>query len=189
MGKRELACVLALYWGAVGCRAPQADKRVEASYDKSTGKLSQLTVDAKRDGKPNIYSYMDGTKFVRIEIDTDEDGKIDRWEYYGADQKVEKVGSSRLNDGKPDLWAYQAADGTVSRIELSSKRDGKIDRVEFYEKGSLVRAEQDTDGDGRPDKWETYANGVLTTVGFDTKHTGTPDRVIDYRKENPTQPK
>ena len=109
---------------------------------------------------------MDGTKFVRIEIDTDEDGKIDRWEYFGADQKVEKVGSSRLNDGKPDLWAYQAADGTVSRIELSSKR-----------------------GDGRPDKWETYANGALTTVGFDTKHTGTPDRVIDYRKENPTQPK
>jgi hypothetical protein len=182
-----LAALFALCFATISCRTPEKDKRVQANYDKDTGKLSQLTVDAKKDGKPNIYSYMDGTKFVRIEIDNDEDGKIDRWEYYGPDQKLEKVGSSRLNDGKPDLWAYQAADGSVAKIEISSKRDGKIDRVEFYEKGALVRAEQDSDGDGRPDKWETYADGAVATVGFDTKHTGTPDRVIDYRKEtNPT---
>jgi hypothetical protein len=185
MNKRKFAWLFALCFGAISCGTPPPDKRVEAIYDKSSGKLSQLTVDAKKDGNPDIYSYMDGTKFVRIEIDNDEDGKIDRWEYYGADQKLEKVGSSRLNDGKQDLWAYQAADGSVAKIELSSKRDGTIDRVEFYEKGALVRAEQDTDGDGRADKWETYADGTLATVGFDTKHTGAPDRVIDYRKENP----
>jgi hypothetical protein len=185
-----LVVLCALFFAAISCRAPEKEKRVQASYDKDTGKLSQLTVDAKKDGKPNIYSYMDGTKFVRIEIDNDEDGKIDRWEYYGPDQKLEKVGSSRLNDGKPDLWAYQAADGSVAKIEISSKHDGKIDRVEFYEKGALVRAEQDSDGDGRPDKWETYADGALATVGFDTKHTGAPDQVIDYRKEaKPTLPK
>jgi hypothetical protein len=185
MTKSSCPWLILLCWTSISCAAPSTDKRVQASYEKGTGKLSQLTVDAKKDGKPNIYSYMDGTKFVRIEIDNDEDSKIDRWEYYSADQKLEKVGSSRLNDGKPDLWAYQAADGSVAKIELSSKRDGKIDRVEFYEKGALVRAEQDSDGDGRPDKWETYADGALATVSFDTKHTGTPDRVIDYRKENP----
>jgi hypothetical protein len=179
-----------LLWVAVaGCKSPAAEPRAQATYDKNTGKLSQLTIDAVKDGKPNIYSYMDGAKFVRIEIDNDEDGKIDRWEYYGPDQALEKVGSSRLNDGKQDLWAYQGADGTVSKIELSTKRDGKIDRVEFYEKGALVRAEQDSDGDGRPDKWETYAEGALATASFDTKHTGVPDQVIDYRKEKPTQPK
>jgi hypothetical protein len=185
-----LVALSVLSFAGIGCKAPEKDKRVEASYDKDSGKLSQLTVDAKKDGKPNIYSYMDGTRFVRIEIDNDEDGKIDRWEYYGSDQKLEKVGSSRLNDGKPDLWAYQGSDGSVAKIEISSQHDGKIDRVEFYEKGALVRAEQDSDGDGRPDKWETYADGTLATVGFDTKHTGTPDRVIDYRKETkPTLPK
>ena len=189
MNSHRFLWLFVIWLGTSGCKTPVADKRAEATFDKNTGKLSRLTVDAVKDGKPNIYSYMDGTKFVRIEIDNDEDGKIDRWEYYGPDQTVEKVGSSRLNDGKPDLWAYQTADGTVGKIEISTKHDGKIDRVEFYEKGTLVRAEQDSDGDGRPDKWETYADGALATVSFDTKHSGAPDQVIDYRKERPTAPK
>ncbi len=63
------------------CTAVPQDQRVQASYDAATGKLSQLTVNALKDGKPNITSYMDGTKFLRIEIDSDEDGKTDRWEY------------------------------------------------------------------------------------------------------------
>jgi hypothetical protein len=173
-----LACVL------TGCAGPAPEAgRVAATYDKTSGKLSQLTVDAAKDGKPNIYSYMDGTKFVRIEIDKDEDGKIDRWEYYGPDQKVEKVGFSRANDGKPDAWAYQGPDGTVAKVEVSTGHDGKVNRVEFYEKGILVRANEDGNGDGRPDKWETYENGMLSTVAFDTRHTGVPDRTIDYRKK------
>src|ERR1700676_5030836 len=99
---------------AVSCGAPPKSDRVQAIYDKQSGKLVQLIVDAKKDGKPNIYSYMDGTKFVRIEIDQDEDGKIDRWEYYGPDQKLEKVGLSRLNDGKEDAWSFAGPDGAVS---------------------------------------------------------------------------
>jgi hypothetical protein len=176
-----LACLV-----AASCRGPSpADReRIKATYDKQSGKLSQLTVDAKKDGKPNIYSYMNGSKFVRIDIDKDEDGKIDRWEYYGPDQKLEKVGLSRANDGRVDSWAYQAADGSVSKVEASTRRDGKPNRTEFYEKSVLVRAEEDTDNDGRVDKWETYSSGALATVGFDTKKAGTPDRVIDYRQES-----
>jgi hypothetical protein len=165
-----------------GGGAPKND-RVQAIYDKQTGKLVQLNVDAKKDGKSNIHSYMDGTKFLRIEIDNDGDGKIDRWEYYGPDQKLEKVGFSRANDGKPDAWAYQAPDGTIGRVEISTHRDGKIDRTEFYENSVLVRAEEDTDGDGKVDKWETYENGALATVGFDMTHSGKPTRTIDYRQE------
>jgi hypothetical protein len=179
----KLSAVILAGLAAVSCAAAPKDDRVKATYDKETGKLSLLTVDATKDGKPAIYSYMDGTKFVRIEIDNDKDGKIDRWEYYGPDQKLQKVGFSRANDGRADTWAYQAPDGSIGKVEVSTHRDGKIDRTEFYEKGVLVRAEVDSDGDGQPDKWETYANGALTTVAFDTKHTGTPDITIDYRKE------
>ena len=32
-----------------------------------------------------IWSYMDGTRAVRIEVDTNKDGKVDCWEYYGPD--------------------------------------------------------------------------------------------------------
>jgi hypothetical protein len=167
----------------IACGAPPRDERVQATYDKKTGRLSQLTVDATKDGKPNIISYMDGTKFLQIEIDNDEDGRTDRWEYYGADQKLQRVGFSRSNDGAADAWAFQAPDGSIGKIEVSTRRNGKPNRVEFYEQSALVRAEEDTDDDGRVDKWETYADGALTSVSFDTKKTGTPDVVIDYRKE------
>jgi antitoxin component YwqK of YwqJK toxin-antitoxin module len=170
---------------ASSCAPAPTNDSVQATYDKKTGKLSQLTVDATKDGKPNIYSYMDGTKFVRIEIDNDEDGKIDRWEYYGPDQKLQKVGFSRANDGKVDAWAYEAPDGSIGKVEISTLRNGRVDRTELYENGVMVRAEVDSDGDGHPDKWETYANGALATVAFDTKHTGVPDKTIDYRQETP----
>ena len=168
---------------SAGCggSSPQ-DQRVQPTYDKATGKLSQLTVDAAKDGKPNITSYMDGTKFLRIEIDSNEDGKIDRWEYYGADQKLERVGFSRANDGKVDAWAFQGPDGAVARVDVSTKRDGKVTRTEFYEKGALARAEEDTDADGRIDKWEQYESGALVSVSFDTTKSGKPTTTIDYRK-------
>jgi hypothetical protein len=166
----------------VGCSGPVPEtSRVAASFDKSNGRLSQLTVDATKDGKPNIYSYMNGTKFIRIEIDNDEDGKIDRWEYYGPNQKIEKVGVSRANNGKPDAWMFENPDSSVRRIEISTRHDGKVNRVEFYDEGVLARAEEDGNGDGRPDKWETYESGALATAAFDTKHSGVADRTIDYR--------
>src|SRR5262249_52359557 len=123
---------------------------------------------------------MDGARVVRIEIDKDEDGKIDRWEYYGPDQKIEKIGFSRSNDGKEDAWSYNNPDGTIARIEVSTRRDGKVTRTEHYKKDVLVSAEEDTDEDGQIDKWETYDGERLASVAFDTQHRGKPDRRLIY---------
>ena len=178
---RATFCLLGLT-ALAACGQQGPDHNVEATYNKETGKLSQLTVDARKDGNPNITSYMDGSNFLHIEIDRDEDGKVDRWEYYGADQKLEKVGFSRANDGKPDAWAFEGAAGGLGKMQVSTKRDGKPNRTEFYQKGELIRAEEDTDGDGRTDKWETYSGGALVTVSFDMTKSGTPNKTIDYRK-------
>jgi hypothetical protein len=165
----------------VGCdrKADEARKRISPEYDKATGKLVLLKYDSDGDGKVDTWSYMDGARVVRIEIDKDEDGKIDRWEYYDANQKLEKIGTSRANDGKEDSWSYPAADGST-RVEVSAKRDGKISRVEHYQKGVLVSAEEDGDGDGKMDKWEVYDGDRLASIAFDTTHRGTPDRRLIY---------
>lgn len=177
-----LSLIAILAGSAIACRDKADDQRVVATYDETSGRLSQLTVNAAKDGKPNTFSYMSGSKFVRIEIDNDEDGKIDRWEFYDADQHLERVGFSRANDGKVDAWAYQGADGLVARVEVSTKHDGKPNRTEFYEKGAIARAEEDTDADGRVDKWEKYEAGVLASVAFDTAKAGKPTTTIDYKK-------
>src|SRR5262245_16914861 len=158
----------------------EARKRITPEYDKQTGKLRLLKYDSNGNGVVDTWSYMDGARVVRIEIDKDEDGKIDRWEYYGPDQKVEKIGFSREMDGKEDAWSYPAPDGSIDRIEVSTRRDGKISRVEHYRNNTIASAEEDGDGDGKFDKWETYDGTRLASVAFDTQHRGTPDRRLIY---------
>jgi len=166
---------------ALGCqRQASPSKKIEPTYNKQTGRLQLLRYDSNGDGKFDTFSYMDGTRILRIEIDQNEDGRIDRWEYYGSDQKLEKVGFSRAQDGTEDAWSFFDAAGATERIEISTRRNHKVDRIEHYEKGTLVRAEEDSDGDGRFDKWETYDSARLMSVAFDTLHRGTPDRRLIY---------
>jgi hypothetical protein len=162
-----------------GCARAREQKLVPV-YDPVTGKLQLLKYDSKGRGQFDTFRYMDGARLTRVEIDRDGDGKIDRWEHYGPDQKLEKVGFSLRNDGKEDGWAWVGPDGATTRVESSPRRDGKMSRIEYFEHGVLVRAEEDSDGDGRIDKWETYDGRRLAIVAFDTLHRGRPDRRIVY---------
>jgi hypothetical protein len=164
-----------------GCGGPAVDaRRLDPVYDKKTGKLELLKYDSKGDGYFDTFSYMDGNRIVRIEIDSNRDGAIDRWEYYGEDGKLTRIGISRGGDGVADVWSYPRADGSIERTEISTRHDGKITRTEYFEGKALVRAEEDTDEDGRIDKWETYEGDRLSVVSFDTLHRGVPDRRMVY---------
>jgi len=184
-----LVCVLA---GACSDSNHDNTRTTIPTYDKKTGKLTQLTYDRNHNGVIDTWTDMDGARPVMSRIDLNEDGKIDRWEYYDDKGQLAKVGFSRKDDGKPDAWAFAGADGRILRVEISSTGDEKkIDRWEHYDpsrvgpdgdaSGALVSAEEDTNGDGRPDKWETYENGHLATVAFDESHRGIPDRRLTYK--------
>jgi hypothetical protein len=174
--------VVALIYCA--CTATTDQGRIEPVYDQQTGRLQVLKYDSNGNNKVDTVSYMDGSQILRIEIDKDEDGKVERWEYYNADQKLEKVGFSRAGDGKEDAWSYAASDGSIVRIEIATHGDGKVSRIEHYEHDAIIRAEEDSDADGAVDKWETYeATGEesrLALVAFDSRHRGRPDRRLVY---------
>lgn len=169
---------------AAGCSDPEKEqlkKTTIPTYDKTTGRLKELTFDQNKNGRIDTWTEMDAARPVLTRMDRNEDGKIDRWEYYNKDGQLEKVGFSRRDDGKPDAWAFAGPDGRVERIEISSTSDiTKIDRWEHYDATGLVRAEEDTNGDGKPDKWETYEGGAVKTVAFDENNDGKPDRRLTY---------
>ena len=185
MPRRRFWIVFAALTAVASCSDPEHE-RVKATtiptYDPVTGKLTRLTADLDKNGKIDTYTYMDGTRVLRSEIDADEDGKIEKWEYHGEDGKVARVGISREKNGKPDAWTYVDAAGVVTRGEFSSEQDEtKIDRWEWYENGALVRSEEDASGDGKVDKWTTYGpGGVLLTVMLDENYDGTADRRLTY---------
>lgn len=164
----------------VKCGVSDATQPLEPVYDKETGRLQVLRYDSNGDGRVDTVSHMDGARVLRIEIDTDGNGTPDRWEYYDADEQLEKVGVSSAGDGNQDTWSFAGPDGLIERIDRSLARDGKVTRREHYHKDVLVRAEEDGDGDGLFDKWETYESGRLAMVAFDTRHRGQPDRRLVY---------
>jgi hypothetical protein len=175
------------------CSGPDpATRTIVPKYDKTTGKLVELTFDRYGNGKVDTWTEMDGTRPLRSRLDLDEDGVIDRWEYYGDGGVLVKVGFSRNGAGKPDAWAFRGAGGRIERIEVSSAGDEKkIDRWEHFDAsrpgsgpagtGDLAAVEEDTRGDGRAHKWETYDHGALATASFDEDGDGRPDRRLVYR--------
>jgi len=180
--------------GFHACSNPERERlkaTTKASYDTASGRLTELTFDANRNGRVDTWTEMDGTRPLRSRIDSNEDGRIDRWEYYDETGRLTKVGFSRKTDSKPDAWAYSTPDGRIDRIELSSVGDeARIDRWEFYDPagpqdasgtGPLLRVEEDSDRDGRRDKWERYENGVVKTAEYDENGDGRPDRRLTYR--------
>jgi len=186
-------CLLLAVVCLTGCADAEKERLMattQPTYDKATGRLTNLTYDANRNGRIDTWTEMDGTRPLRSRIDRNEDGTIDRWEYYDEEGQLVKVGFSRHDDGKLDAWAFAGSDGKVHRIEISSTGDENgIDRWEYYDPargdaagyGALVRAEEDIDADARPDKWETYKGGAIETVAFDEDGDGIPDRRISYQ--------
>ena len=63
----------------------------QALYDED-GRIVRLLQDRNRDGRAEaVLVYYPNGKPQRGEIDTDEDGVVDRWEYYRTDGSLEKV--------------------------------------------------------------------------------------------------
>jgi hypothetical protein len=183
---------VALAWTAaagMACSRQPAGDQPRPVYD-TAGRLSQLAFDFNKNGRNDSVGYLEGTRILRIELDADENGKVERWDFYGDDRKVTKVGLSQRNDGVMDAQAFYTAGGMLQRIEVSTRRDGRYDRTEYYEANVLVRSVEDTNGDGRADKWETYrpapdaGPGVppyaITSTAFDDSGSGRPERRFFY---------
>lgn len=183
--RKVLVLLAAVCLAVPGCSDPEKEqlkKTTIPTYDKTTGRLKELTFDQNKNGTIDTWTDMDAARPVLTRMDRNEDGKLDRWEDDGADGKLEKVGFSRKDDGKADAWAFAGADSKVERIEISSTADvEKIDRWERYDATGLVAAEEDTDGNGTLDKWETYEGGAVRTAAFDENHDGKPDRRVTYK--------
>jgi hypothetical protein len=191
-GGRRLVLLALAGLAMAGCsrQGDSGGAKPQATYDATTGRLSKLVFDANKNGRNDSVSYMDGTTILRIELDLDENGTIDRWDFYKPDHTIEKVGFSRQNDGVMDAVTFYNGDRTINHIEISSKRDGRFDKTEFYDGNVLVRSEEDTDGDGRPDKWDTWAPlpghqanepaYSVTSSSFDDEGRGFPQRRFTF---------
>jgi hypothetical protein len=158
---------------------------VHPIYD-AAGAIRRLDYDNDRNGRVEMRSYLLNGRPVRIEIDGNNDGVVDRWEYYGENGQLDRIGASSESDGVEDTWVRQR--GAQMTVDLSTHRDGVADRHEFHDGAVLVRAEQDTNGDGRIDQWQRFDGGRLRELLMDTSlSTGRPDERLTYGSDGSLQ--
>lgn len=208
-GRLRVALIGALLGTVVACGPDGEQRRLagtsRGTYDPETGVLRGITYDRNGNGRIDTWTRMEGGRPVSSELDTNEDGVIDRWEEYDEQGRLARAGWIRPRppvpatvppDGGdppppaaptpppgPDSWLYPSSDGRTSRIDfLDTDNAGRavVTRREFYEGEQKMRVEEDKDGDDRMDMWETWVNGVLASVEFDEGHDGRPDRRFTY---------
>ena len=84
------------------CSSPERD-RVRATsrgrYD-AAGKLTEVTYDRDKNGKVDTWVQIQEGRPVSAVLDTNENGVIDRWEFYDAAGRLTKAGESRADTGK-----------------------------------------------------------------------------------------
>ena len=189
-----LALLLVCSCGCVDADRQRVKATTQANYDPVTGKLTEITYDKNKNGRIDTWTKMNGSVPVSSMLDTDEDGKIDRWEEYGPNGLLVKAmwerpkpptATSRAMTGVPDSVAFMGPDGKPERVEYSelSEVTNKVTVVRrmFYEGDRMVRAEEDTEGFGRMNRFERYDDvGNLASVELDTSGDGVPDKRFVY---------
>jgi hypothetical protein len=92
----------------------------------------------------------------RIEMDEDEDGRIDYVRVNNARGLLEREEFDYNRDGAMDDFLYYE-NGVAVREEIDSDYDGRIDIWVHLSEGKYIRRwERDLDGDGKPDKSQDF---------------------------------
>jgi hypothetical protein len=155
-----------------GCQSPPNPSPTGATatpvYNPRDGRLEQLVSDVDGNGTLDTRGYLEGRRLARIEIDRNDDGRPDRWEFYRD-----------LNGGT----APPTPQPEIERVEEAEGAEHRITRREFYEHGQLRRVEDDSNVDGQVDRWEHFENGLLIRIELDLTGAGFPVRRLIYRRD------
>ncbi|MBI4699588.1 MAG: hypothetical protein HY744_00230 [Deltaproteobacteria bacterium] len=109
------------------------------------------------------------------EIDTNLDGFKDVVRHYNDDGQSKDEQADTDFDGRVDTWIYFGK-GRLAEARLDHNADGLPDEWKYYSEGKLVRVKRDSDFDTRADVWEMYRDGRLERMGVDLDGNERVDR-------------
>ncbi|MCB9792074.1 MAG: hypothetical protein H6741_05050 [Alphaproteobacteria bacterium] len=152
-------------------------------YDAQGLLRSEETGDDEGPNRLERYSYDASQNLELIEIDTDYDGAIERWEAFTHDARGQVLTETVWDEERTRHVAYYSYDeaGRLLRYTVDSSGDGDSDYAETYSydaEGELLRFELDEDADGAPDEVDVYqyADGRLIQHDRDEDGDGVFER-------------
>lgn len=155
----------------------------QASYDLHTHALVRRVLDRNQDGVSDRIITYEGMGGARIEeVDTDFDGRVDRWDTFGALGQRLRSATARTG-GRPDRMASYDRAGRLERVETDADLDGVFEVVQIHENGRLAETRIDSDRNGRADRIQDFRSGYLAFEDFDTDEDGRPDLRLTFARD------
>jgi hypothetical protein len=84
----------------------------------------------QRDRRPDRHEYLRGEVLVRVEEDTNADGRIDKWDRYEGAVLREVAFDTTFTSGRPDRRVIYGARGQFVAVEADPEGDGIFVRVQ-----------------------------------------------------------
>jgi hypothetical protein len=167
--------------GPDGKKYHLVDKGPYKAFYDAWGRLQRIEYDSNGDGRPDQIALHDGRKHPhQLDVDSDFDGRTDRWERYDDEGRLLKVGTASAPGRAPDLWTVIGPPGAPERREHDADGDGVMERIDVVRDGRVAAVELDSDRDGRIDRWQVWEQGRLVSEGLDTDRDGAADRTVRY---------
>ena len=154
----------------------------QRAFYNEAKKMIRLEVDSDQDGKVEVIQYYEDEKLSRVERDTDLDGKMDCIDHYEKDIRQRQ---ERLDKHKKLIQVTRfSKDGLLPvTMEKDSSGDGKFDTFYTFSKGLVATLEKDTTGTGTMNAWVTYKDGKPVEEKRDENEDGKMELVLDYDGE------
>ena len=132
--------------------------------------------DENHDGRPDhFYVYRNGV-IATAHIDRNADGKIDEWETYDREGKIERMELDENFDGRPDVW-FSYKKGMVESERCDVDFNGRPDWFVTFENGIVVRMDCRPNESSVVVRREIYEHGVLREEWVDENQDG----IFDYK--------
>jgi len=127
-----------------------------------------------------VETFHPNRRYWRVQTDADSDGFVDKWEVFGRDGELEKIGIATKRPGHPDVWIVPDGRGGVRRREFDVSGNGAIDKIEWFDGTVLTRVAVDGNQNGHMDRWQDWRGGRVVSERLDTDGDGEPDRKLVY---------
>lgn len=155
------------------------DGRIDrVAHLDASGDVVLLELDIDGDEFFETRQVYEKSVLVRIEKDTDRNGKPDETHFFENGKRVrqEKTGSKgRITD----VVLFDLEERPL-RWERDTTGDGRMDTISEYREGRIQRITRDTTGDGRVNIWQDFQNEQPKEQRTDRDGDGRLDQVVYY---------
>ena len=119
-----------------------------ALFDRR-GKLIRLKIDSNTDGIMDRCQYYEKGQIIRIEMDTDHDRRIDCRDYFEAGKRTRHERLSSDTSQVVQVIQFDSQERPL-KIQKDTTGDGLFDSIYHFKEGMLSSSTRDTDADGKP---------------------------------------